>query len=256
MRGGKPIIILVSLVFLGFVGFKNYSLKLDTVFFTPESFYRGSSESQSINPKEYYKQIHGLTTTSGDENDCQIQVKNYKDSINVRSQLYMFKIIKDTEVKNGNWKKYLGKEAEGIFKRKDEIVMPISSPINGNSFKNSNMLDSSFGDTNGKHNIEVYAGKRILIVFEDVLTWWCHAHNPKQKAQHTVAVGNHSASERSEVSVGDVIGIAKNTTKVKVYWIPDDVFNSGVTVENVKDISQMVQIHTGKYFQDQTKDPV
>lgn len=244
----KHIFILIALLFLGYVSYKGFSIPIDAVTFTPDSMYRGTSDGSIIDPKDYYYKLHGLTMSDLDDDSCITSVSSFPNSIsmgNVGNYLPTgYSNLEETEV---NYKEVIGTQGDTLFSDKQEIVMPVGSGV----FKNSNMLDSSLEEsTGGRHDIEIIASNRVIIVFEDVMTWWCHSHNLSQEVQHDKAVGSYSQSEVKEVRGGFIIGVSKESTRIKVYQIKDSLYNTGIISRDIKDLSSLEQIDAGAYLFD------
>lgn len=232
--------LVVAVSFLGYVGYTKYSLPLDSATFTPDALYRGT-QTEAFDPREYYNTLNGLTLTTSVEDGCIVAVVSEKNAIEIKTAIgnYLPLVYTGTEK---DYAKLISKEGEGLFSDKQQIVMPVSS----SKFKNSNLKDSTITETEGKHNIEIVKGDKILIVFEDVMTWWCHAHNASHDVQHDSRVGKGSRIE--SIRGGAVLGVANKSTKVKVYKIRDELSKEGKKVEDVDSMSQLQQIDAGKFL--------
>lgn len=241
LNKSKAIILIVAASFLGYVAYKNFSLPLDSVSFTPDVLYRGSSEAKTLDPREYYRTLNGLTLTTDLEDGCVIAVVSESKAIKLTTVEgnYLPLVYKGAEK---DYLKVIGTEGDGLFEDKQEIVMPVSNT----KFKNSNLKDSTITETDGMHNIEIIKGDKILIVFEDVMTWWCHSHNPTDHVQHDTKIGYGSSIE--SIRGGAVLGVAKSSTKVKVYKIRDEVYSDKHKVEDVDNMSELQQIDAGEYL--------
>lgn len=251
MDKGKSLLVILAVAFLGFVAYNKFSIPMDANAITPDSFYRGSSDKMVINPKDYYNSIHGLTFSG--EDACDVTRVKSKTNIpigNVGSIMY-------TSVEydaNTNFVELIGVDGSGTFKSGQEIIMPVDFY----KFKNSNSADSTLVRNlpNNQHNIEIIGNDdmgRYIIVFEDVMTWWCHAHAPAQDAEHTERVGAGSTSLATDMSKGFVIGIANDTTKVKIYRVKEEFYSaegeSKITAGSVEyDMTVLEQIHAGEYL--------
>lgn len=256
MNKTKGIILSIAAIFLGVVLYQNYSLPLDANMITPDSFYRGSAQDSNMSPKEYYNRLHNLSFSDNSEEACNVTVKSGdgKGLQKITDNTYFFSLKKDdSQPKEGDldgWASYIGAEGENLFDDKGEIYLPIAYTYGGkDTFANNNTLNSRYENTD-KTNIEVYVGDRTVMVFEDVMNWWCHAHKP-DITKHTSVVGNTESDStvRREVPLGSLIGIANATTKVKTYYVPDDVYDNGnVGFSSIKSYDMLKQIDTGKYI--------
>lgn len=261
MDKAKTAIIVIAVLFLCFVGYENYSIPEGYKVITPESFYGGNQAKVSISARDYYNKLHGFVYSEDISHRCKPTLKDYKDAVSISSNVVMFSSSKKKEDadKAGGWAELIGPEGEGCFKDGDKIINPMSHTIGESSFKNSNMLNSSMKQAYSGIDIEIYASDRVLIVFEGVKTWWCHEHEPNSAESHNTPVGNRSGSNYKKAEAGYNIGLAKESTRVKTFYISDDTYNSNLDESgNKKDISQytdfnaLTQIHTGKFLADGT----
>jgi hypothetical protein len=235
-----------AILFLAFVAYQKLSLPLDTVAFNPATLYRGTSEGMVVDdPREYYMRLNNLTFKGNEEDECFPFVVSENNAIPIpganTSGNYL-PIVHSDPI--DNFETLIGAEGEELsFKDKQNIIMPVSN----SKFKNSNFIDSTINKTNdGKHNIEIIKGDRILIVIEDVMTWWCHSHNPSEHIQHDVKVG-HGSNIKS-IRGGAIVGVAKASTKIKIYEIKDHLHNDNHKIDDVKDISELDQINAGVWL--------
>lgn len=243
MDKSKSLIIIVAVLFLSFVAYNRFSLPLDTAFFNPDSLYRGTRQSANIDPKDYYNKLHGLTYSDNEEDLCNPIVKFNVDNKTIRDNGNLMFIPYNES--NTDYASVIGREGEGLFKNKDIIIMPTENL----GFKNSNKLNSSLErNTNGRHDIDIVQGLNIIIVFEDVMTWWCHNHNPDGQIQHDQSIGNHSQSYISYVRPGAIIGTAKESTKIKVYRVKSDYLAQDINGINIDTKLGLEQIHAGKFL--------
>lgn len=236
---------IIALVFLGFVAYTRYSLPLDTALFNPESFYRGNMETSVVDPKEYYMKLHGLTFTGNDDDKCDITIKSYNGTVTIGDKGNFLFVPSNGEDNNTNFTSLIGADGSGLFSDGKEIILP----VNNSKFKNSNIMDSTMSNkSNGRHDIELIVGDRILLVFEDVKTWWCHVHNPSLTTTHNDKVGYNSSIPAIDRG-GAVIGISNSSTLIKVYNIKDSYYKHGeYTIEDVENIEELQQIHAGEYL--------
>lgn len=237
----KVIIMATATIFLGYVAYTKFSLPLDTVNFSPDVLYRGSIEAKVLDPKEYYRNLNGLTISTNLDDNCDISVISENKAIKLTTVEGNYLPLVYTG-KETDYSKIIGVDGSSMFTDKQEIVMPVSNT----KFKNSNLKDSSLGDSSGNHNIEIISGDKILIVFEDVMTWWCHAHNPAGTIKHDSKIGYGSSIE--SIRGGAILGVAKNSTKIKVYKIRDEVFSATHKISDVSKMSEMQQINAGEYL--------
>lgn len=245
----------IAIIFLGFVGYQRYSLPIDATMITPESFYRGT-KGTNMSVKEYYNRLHGITIDGNDDDSCNVNLKHYESPITIGDNTVMFSdkpldcdYSNKTDVANK-----IGPVGECCFSENGLIILPVSWSIEGNTFRNSNIKNSTFNSTSSSKDIEVILSNRVILVFEDVRCWWCHNHSPETSHTHTKHVGNASKSEVKQASLGDVIGMSKETTVAKLYYIPDG--DDSLNALNVKDLGTMQQIHLGKWLTDRTIEPV
>lgn len=234
----------LALLFLAFLGYKNWSLPLDTSDFTPESYYRsGTDYAQKIDPKTYYRQLAGLAESSNPEKDCNptvVTAKNKTKLYNGQMFYYIDKDMGETKVTA----EYIGKEGSGTFADNDVIVMPIE----GTNFINSNMK-KSWDDKSTTIDICAYVGDRTVIVFKDVKCWWCHNHITDLATQkHTIAIGNHSDSVVKSVRAGTIIGLAGPKTTVQMWRVTDDTYKPTEGKINKSEGVKFEQIDTGTYL--------
>ena len=260
MNKFRAFTIMLSLFIIIGISYSNFSvLNVEDYVITPNSFYRGESEENPMNAKEYYNALNGLSYSENDNNNCKPDVVLYPNAFMLPSNYAAFcSSITDTSAPNGDWATFLGEDASGVFKDGDKIIAPIGSNVDNTSFKNNNQLLSSLDNNATKTNIEFIIDENTLLVFEDVKCWWCHAHNPSYNA-HNVIVGHVSSgtsSEQETVYIGSQIGIANSTTKAKVYVIPQQNRKVGYSILDVKSYSELQQINTGNWFQDLTEVPV
>ena len=255
MDKSRALVMAVAMLFLGYVGYSKISIPLDVQVITPESFYRGSSDFDNIPAREYYQTLYGITYTDSLEYRCETEVKDYNNLVFIDSNTntYMFSPITEADAKSkGGWESVIGAEGEGCFKQGDTIINPVVTGFNGISFLNWNCENSRLDKTTATKNIEVVVNERILLVFEDVQCWWCHAHNPNNSEKHTEAVGYSSSVKESSclsVPVGSILGVAKDTTKAKLYYLPDSFYDNGnKSIFDVTKISDLEQIHLGDWL--------
>src|SRR5690606_5085956 len=156
--------------------------------FNPESLYRGNVDSMTVDPKDYYMKLNGLTYTDDEEELCKPEVIYNGNAIPIKDVPgnYFPTVYKSDGEEEPNYYDLIGIDGTGLFKDNEEIIMPVSN----SKFKNSNLQDSTFSSkTNGRHDIEIVVGDRILIILEDVMTWWCHLHNASENVQHNIRIG-------------------------------------------------------------------
>ncbi len=240
-------LILLSVVFLSIVGYNKLSLPLSTVTFSPESFYRSGGDRMVISSKEYYELLNNIKSSDNTKDSCDITVINYEGYLNIGNVGNCMPIPYSD--KNADFISIIGKEGEGIFKDEEKIIMPIST----GSFKNSNLLTTSFNTVDGSTdndivNIEIIGGKNIIIIFEDVVCWWCHAHNTSNCSFHDKPIGNNYGSSINEMRKGSVLGVSKSTTKIKIYYATDTCIEKYNGIENIKDLNELEQINAGEYL--------
>lgn len=255
MKKVKALITIIAVIFLGFIAYNRYSLPLDATLFTPDSFYAGMTYSDKFNPKDYYLALHGLTFT-GDEDSCDTTLVRETNTVSVGTVGNIFYTDVKDPANTPDPSTSIGDDGSGTFTNGSKIIMP----FNGYKFKNSNLSDSTLErQTNGRHDIEIIGDDgngQYIVVFEDVMTWWCHQHKPSADAKHNLYVGDISGSSIKSVAQGFVIGIAKDTTKVKVYRIKDEFYNDAtnpIKAGNVEyDTTVLEQIKADKFFIDGT----
>lgn len=236
----------MAAVFLSFVGYNKFSLPLDTATFNPESMYRGTSDSSNIDPKDYYYKLHGLTMNNLEDESCRTAIKSSTNIVSLKDTGNYIPIEYTINEETGtDYQSIIGVAGEELFEDGVNIIMPVST----GRFKNSNMLNSSLEEATGnRKDIEVIVSDRILIVFEDVKTWWCHLHNTAEGIKHDKAVGNFSTSDIKEVRGGFIIGMAKEDTRIKVYHVSDSMFKNNITTADIEDIKSLEQIDAGRYL--------
>lgn len=249
MSKGKSIILIIALLFLGFVGYTKFSLPLDSAEFNPDLIYRGGGAGNTntlSDPKAYYNEINGWVGTNNTDDDCKVEVTYKSSPVEFGKGFYVFN---DTAKDGAAFITTIEAGGSSLFKDGEKIWNPRARVV----FANSNALDSKYWkDTAGKHNIELILDDQVIIVFKDIKTWWCHAHNPSQDAQHTEPVGKFTGSSTTEFQMGGtLLGIANATTTVHVYRLKEDVFTSGTTTSTADVETQFEEITSiASYFKD------
>lgn len=248
MNDKKPLILVVALAFIGFVAYNNFSVPMKENVFNPDYLYRGSSNEAIKDPKEYYNQVHGLTMSNDDS--CQTKVVQSSGIVSIGEKNNILPLTYKGD-KDADYVSLIGSDGSGLFKDGSELVMPVSSYV----FRNSSIQNSKLEeDTKGRKDIEIMPDSndgKYIIVFENVTTWWCHNHNTQEPIQHDKIVGNSSSGNSiSRVNMGSIIGLGNDNTKIKVYKVKDELYNSSIMLraKDVTKLDQLEQIHTGKFL--------
>lgn len=234
----KSVILIIAVLFLGFVGWKNFSIKGINDTFNPDYVYRGTSNGQ-INPKEYFASLNGMTYNP--EDSCKPEFKQAKNTVSISDDSpYWFPAEYSGKLKGEPLAELIGTDGSGLYKDKDIIVMP----FNSGKLRNTNIKDSTIKDSSaGQHDIEVIVGTEFLVVFDDVMCWWCHAHNPSSDVSHNITLG---AGDNTPFQ-GAILGIAKSSTRVIVYQLKDSE-NKSLSVGSELSTDDLQQIDSSKFF--------
>lgn len=249
------ILFAVSCLFIGYIMYKNYSVPSDKIL-KPESFYKGTS-GELQDPKGYYYSLHGLTLDTSDEtNVCDI--KRYVDSDNgsIADTKYNFftklaSTDRPQDSSKDEWVNMIGQEGEGLFKDGQNIICPLPPDCyfqNGNAEPHTFFDDIGLADTQIDIAITQAEESDILVVFTDVKCWYCHKNYKGSTPQHNIPIGNGTGNNSKVNKHCMVLGLAKDSTTIKVYKVKDSFVASDKHAMDVSSAEQVQQIHAGKYF--------
>lgn len=243
---GKFVVLCIALAFLAFVGYSNFSIPRDKTSFNSTNLYRIKDESVEFNPRGYYNDLLGINYAENDSS-CKTEVVINRSDLKLIGSTSNYLFVKHSGTIT-DFKTVIGVDGSDLFKDGVLIFNPIS---NMQGFHNSNKINSSFSaSVSGVHDIEIIIDDRLLLVFSDVKTWWCHAHNPEQTSRHDKSVGNRRDSNIRSISSGATLGVSNATTKLCIYRLKQEYIDNGVVMSDVTDMSLLEKLNLGSFLVD------